>query len=173
MNNLLHSIQTSTPNISITVNNPNNPNKPIKSNKSNKPYELGKFNNSFESPYSPYPQAIAYSFGIDVNSKQDIIEKIDIESESIDLALNTLNMTYFDYNSLDVDELIMRKKICNVSTLTCALNILIHYKQKKSFFPQTSPIKNNSHINYNYFDEINGTDVPKIHPEFIDFDDVV
>lgn len=90
----------------------------------------------------------------------DFSVKIDIVAESIQLALNTFGMTKAEYNSISIQDLNSQKKINCEGNSSCALNILIYYKQNKSFLPQFSPIKH----------KITGI---KIYPELNKFDDVV
>ena len=56
-------------------------------------------------------------------------ERIDIEANSIGLALSTLNLSKAEYNAMDINQLKdMRRIDCHVSDIY-AYNILIHYKQ--------------------------------------------
>jgi hypothetical protein len=97
--------------------------------------------------------------------------KIDIEGESIQLALNILGMTRSEYNSMSIQELSSQKKIDCTCNSSCALNILIYYKQNtKSFLPQFSPIQHKH--NRTFSNEHKITNV-KIYPELNKFDDLV
>ncbi len=58
----------------------------------------------------------------------DFSFKIDIEGESIQLALNTLGMTRAEYNSMSIQDLNSQKRIDCAGNSSCALNILIYYK---------------------------------------------
>lgn len=59
----------------------------------------------------------------------DFTERIDIEANSIGLALSTLNLSKAEYNAMDIYQLKdMRRIDCHVSDIY-AYNILIHYKQ--------------------------------------------
>jgi hypothetical protein len=69
-------------------------------------------------------------------------ENIDIEQNSVNLALNILNMSKSSYNSMTIQELKSKRIIDCSSTTINALNILIYYKQNsKSFLPKISPIQ--------------------------------
>ena len=69
-------------------------------------------------------------------------ENIDIEHNSVNLALNILNMSKSSYNSMTIQELKSKRIIDCSSTTINALNILIYYKQNsKSFLPTISPIQ--------------------------------
>lgn len=77
----------------------------------------------------------------------DFSEKIDIVSDSINLALNTLNMSRAEYNSLTNQELKARRGINSMESSLWALNILIYYKKKSnSLLPELEINKNNSKI---------------------------
>jgi hypothetical protein len=101
----------------------------------------------------------------------DFSVKIDIEAESIQLSLNTLGMTRAEFNSMSIRDLWSKKRIDCDGNSSCALNILIYYKQNtKSFLPQFSPIqyKNNwTGFNKNKINNV------KIYPELNKFDDMV
>ncbi len=60
-------------------------------------------------------------------------ESIDIKNDSIFLALNTLNMSKSEYNLIDIYELKSQRRIDLDTSSICALNILIHYKEKSKF----------------------------------------
>lgn len=71
----------------------------------------------------------------------DFSQHINIEAESIQLALHTLGISKAEYNSMSIQDL-NQKKIHTTDNSNCALNILIYYKQNsKSFLPQFNPIK--------------------------------
>lgn len=85
-------------------------------------------------------------------------EKIDIESDSVNLALSTLNMTKAEYNGMSINDLknLKRSNFIN-SNASYSINILIYYKQnsKNSLFPNISPIQ---HITPNLR-------IPQVHLE--------
>lgn len=60
----------------------------------------------------------------------DFSEKIDIRSDSINLALHTIGMGMSEYNSLNIQDLKLKKNISHSDTW--AINILIHYKETVS-----------------------------------------
>jgi len=79
----------------------------------------------------------------------DIHEQINIEEESINLALGTIKLTKNEFNNMSIDELKSHKKIDTDHLYIYALNILIYYKQQKSpyknlsnpYFPELSKSK--------------------------------
>jgi len=108
---------------------------------------------------------------LNYNKKRKLDELIDIEGESIQLALNTLGMTRAEYNSMSIQDLNSQKRIDCAGNSSCALNILIYYKQNtKSFLPQFSPIQHKN--NWTGSNEHKITNI-KIYPELNKFDDVV
>lgn len=68
----------------------------------------------------------------------DFSEKINVESDSINLALSVLEMSKNEYNSMNIDELKTMRRIDASCTQIYALNILIHYKKNKPFLPFTT-----------------------------------
>lgn len=69
-------------------------------------------------------------------------EQINIEENSIKLALNTLNMSKFKYYEMTINELKEYRHIdCNSMDIY-AINILIYYKQnsKNLLFPEITSI---------------------------------
>lgn len=101
----------------------------------------------------------------------DFSYRIDIEADSIQLALNTLGMTKAEYNSISILDLKTQKRIDTLSNSICALNILIYYKQNsKSFLSQFSPIQYNNNRSNLYEHKIPNV---KIFPEINKFDDIV
>lgn len=94
---------------------------------------------------------------------QNFSDLINIEGDSIYLALKTLGMSKEEYNSMTIQELKYHKRIN--SSLISAFNILIYYKQNsKSFLPQL----NLSSIHYkNNWINSNEPKITsaKIHPE--------
>lgn len=101
----------------------------------------------------------------------DFSYRIDIEADSIQLALNTLGMTKAEYNSISIQDLKTQKRIDTMSNSIFALNILIYYKQNsKSFLSQFSPIQHNNNRSSLYEFKIHNV---KIFPEINKFDDIV
>ncbi len=92
-------------------------------------------------PY-PYPYPFPDSDS-DSDWNQDFSEQIDIEEESISLALRTLCISKLEYNGMNIDELNELRRIDKNNNY--AINILIYYKQKstKYYFQQISPIHHN------------------------------
>jgi len=96
----------------------------------------------------------------------DFSEHIDIEADSIGLALSTLNLSKAEYNAMSIDQLKNLRRIDFQAGNIYAINILIHYKQnsKNLSFPQITPIFHN-HIKpkiYHFEDE---KTFGKIYPE--------
>ena len=77
------------------------------------------------------------------SSNQDFSEQIDIEVESISLALRTLSISKLKYNEMNINELKELRRIYKNNNY--AINILIYYKQNstKYYFPQISLIYHN------------------------------
>ena len=101
----------------------------------------------------------------------DFSYRIDIEADSIQLALNTLGMTKAEYNSISIQDLKTQKRIDTMGNSICALNILIYYKQNsKSFLSPFSPIQYNNNKSNLYEYKIPNV---KIFPEINKFDDIV
>lgn len=73
----------------------------------------------------------------------DSYEKIDVENDSISLALSILGLSRSDYNSLSIDELKYKRNIdCNNIDIW-SLNILIYYKKNsRLFLPELCSNKN-------------------------------
>lgn len=59
----------------------------------------------------------------------DFSEKINIELNSIELALRTLNISKYEYNQMDINQLKSFRRIDCSSSDIFAINILIYYKQ--------------------------------------------
>lgn len=75
----------------------------------------------------------------------DFTECIDIEADSIGLALSTLNLSRAEYNSMSVEQLKDLRRIdCHVKD-NYAYNILIHYKQnsRNLSIPKINPFQHN------------------------------
>lgn len=72
----------------------------------------------------------------------DFSERINIEVESIGLALSILGMSKSEYNSMTINQLKELRRIDYDNNNIYAVNILIYYKQnsKKLSFPQINPI---------------------------------
>lgn len=98
----------------------------------------------------------------------DFGEHIDIEAESIGLALSILGMSKSEYNTMSVNQLKdMRRIDCDNNNIY-AVNILIYYKQnsRNLLFPQINPIVH-SHIkpNLNQYGNEYIKTFAKIYPE--------
>lgn len=107
-------------------------------------------------------------------------EKIDVESDSVRLALYVLGISKAEYNSMSIQELKEQKRIDLQTSHIYALNILIHYKKNsKLILPQLSPIKHKSNFDFNSMEINNGSygftkdtnfsPNAKIYPEFDNF----
>lgn len=84
----------------------------------------------------------------------DFSEHINIESNSVGLALDILNMSMGEYNSLDIQKLKLIRKYNSSKSSTYALNILVYYKQNsKTFFPQPTPIQHKINWNIPYIEK--------------------
>lgn len=72
----------------------------------------------------------------------DFSERINVEDDSINLALETLSLSRYDYNLMDINQLRNLRRIDSSNSTIYALNILIYYKKNsKLTLPQISPIK--------------------------------
>lgn len=85
----------------------------------------------------------------------DFSERINIESESIELALDVLGLSKFEFNSMSVQDLKQRRMECGGRSKSSAINILIYYKSK-SDSQHLKPIQHNGF-----------QPNKKIHPEFV------
>ncbi len=83
------------------------------------------------------------------NSDNSDTYNIDIENESINLAINTLQMSLSEYNLASIDELLsIKQNYSNVSKIN-SINILIHYKNKLNKIPKINNKDINENININ------------------------
>ena len=93
-------------------------------------------------------------------------ERIDIEADSIGLALSTLNLSKAEYNSMSINQLKDLRRIDYHASNNYAINILIYYKQnsKNLSIPKINPFQHNfPEPKFNYYGEkINHA---KIYPE--------
>lgn len=98
----------------------------------------------------------------------DFDEYIDIEANSISLALSVLGVSKSEYNTMDINQLKSLKRIDTFGSNNDAINILIYYKQnsKNLSFPQINPIIH-SPIKPKFNQYGNGDEkaYAKIHPE--------
>ena len=96
----------------------------------------------------------------------DFIERIDIEADSIGLALSTLRISKAEYNAMSISQLKDLRRIdCHVGDIY-AINILIHYKQnsRNLSIPKINPFQHNfPKPKFNYYGE--ETVHAKIYPE--------
>lgn len=98
--------------------------------------------------------------------KSDTSEHIDIEEDSIGLALSILCMSKSEYNRISINQLKELRKIdCNNRDIY-AINILIYYKQnsKNLLFPETNPIQHIP-IKVKFNQYMNDKVHSKIYPE--------
>jgi len=98
----------------------------------------------------------------------DFGERINIEAESVGLALSILGISKSEYNTMSVNQLKEIRKIDCDNNNIYAVNILIYYKQnlRNSLLPQINPIVH-SHIktDLNQYSNENKKTYAKIYPE--------
>ena len=112
---------------------------------SNKSYSNKSYSNMFDSNNSDL-NISNFSSEIDDDWTPNFSSQIDIESDSIQLALNTLGMTKTEYNYMSIQDLTL-KNVGYTSNSIYALNILIYYKRTSKF---TLPKYKTKHENGRY-----------------------
>lgn len=132
-------------------NSPNSPNSPNSQNMQNIRNQSPKYKLELKPKFEQEP-----IFDLDSKQKRiymdntydpdwipDFTEKINIEAESIGLALNVLGLSKAEYNYMSIKQLKEYKTIDCSSSHIFAYNILIHYKQnsKNKLFPNFQPIQ--------------------------------
>ena len=124
--------------------------------------QINEHNTQLDLFESDYP--ISHTNLTKSNLTHDLSESINIESISIELALDILQISKSEYSFIDIQELKSRKNI-NWSKISLnALNILIYYKQNsKSFLPQIIPTKSKTNWNFTY--DNNKVFTHKIYPD--------
>lgn len=131
-------------------------------NENNRPLGLFEPDTGFH-PNNPFKQTNP-TFGPDWTP--DFSERINIEAESIGLALSILGMSKSEYNGMTINQLKGLRRIDYDNNNIYAVNILIYYKQnsKNLSFPQINPIIH-SPIKHKFNQSGDKKEYAKIYPE--------
>lgn len=113
---------------------------PIDLNPYPKPLNLPKYPSLSNLPELSSPSSLSKPNAFPFNPTKpdwtpDFTNQINIEADSVNLALSVLGLSKNEYNSMSVEELKSCRRIDSGQQDIFALNILIYYKKSKNAFP--------------------------------------